>query len=179
MTETETTQSKRRYPFLRALLVLIAYGGFLALLWFFPVASVRPFFQTLLRGFGYFLAGCVLFLITLLVFILSLPSGESGAATPKMTSQSDDEDDVDDEEWSSLSTGRSLLIPALTTGDKEKVWDVLYALEDDIDPTCAISVDERAGIVTVSEEDKREAAYVVQELRDRLGQAGISVKDSH
>lgn len=172
MTENQATQPKKRYPLLRALLVLVFYGGFLALMWYFPVASVRPFFQNLLRGFGYCMAGLVLFVITLLVFILAVPTGDSQSMTSTAKSGADDV-----HEWQSLAAGRALMIPELMTDEKDKVWDVLHALEDDIDPKCVISVDARSGIVTVSEEDKREAAYVIQELQSRLTQAGIAIRE--
>ncbi|MBN2006303.1 MAG: hypothetical protein JXA21_23320 [Anaerolineae bacterium] len=176
MAENQVTQPKKRYPLLRALLVLVFYGGFLALLWYFPVASLRPFFQTLLRGFGYFIAGFVLFLITLLAFVLlpipGVPEATTPAAKPTVSQKGDKERPV----FHGLSAGRSLVIPELTTDEKDKVLDVLRNIEDEIDPKCAISVDARSGIVTVSEEDKREAAYVILELQSRLNLVGISIR---
>lgn len=190
MAENQATQSKKRYPWLQALLVLALYGGLLALLWYFPIASVRPFFQTLLRGFGYFMAGLVLFLITLLFVILFPFSGVSETA-PKSAGRNEaddaddddaDDDDADDDaaddddsgEWQSLFTGRSLMIPELMTPEQSKVWDVLYAFESELDPECIISVDAGSGIVTVIEDDENDVTDLIQELQLRLSQAGIT-----
>ncbi len=165
------------YPWARALMMVVLYGALLVFLWHFPTPGGRIFFQNLFRGFLYVLAGLALVIVTI-VFLLFLP-----LPLPKTLS---DEGKGDEEEEESYETddvmgevfsARSLSVPSFkNVGVESKVWDILYDLQDDLEPKCLIVADPAAGIIAVTDDDDIEAERILRALRLRLKNAGIAVR---
>jgi hypothetical protein len=73
---------------------------------------------------------------------------------------------------------RSLLVPDFKLPEVEpEVWDILYEIEDEMQPASVISADAYTGIISVAEGSEGPAANaLLNEIRSRLRRAGISVR---
>ena len=179
MKKKDSGQNVHRYPWLRALMMIVLYGALLFFLWNFPTPGGRAFFQNLLGGFLYLACGLALLGVTvvfLLLFpfppFLSLPvAGGLGAPPDDLFMEDEDED-----EWEgSLFLGRSLLIPTFKSRSEE-IWAILEELDDDLQPDCTLVADPEGGVIAVTVENAEEARSVIREIRSRLKAAGIGVR---
>lgn len=177
MEKPSTEQEPYRYPWARALMIVVLYGALLIFLWHFPTPGGRVFFQTLFKGFLYVIAGLVLVAITVIFFLLfpipfvpeKLKNGLEDDAYPD-----DDRDDF----VGAVSAARSLLVPAFKTPEAEpRVWETLYAFERDYQPDCEILADAFTGVIAITEDDEEETEYILDEIRSRLKAAGIAVRN--
>ncbi|HNT73760.1 MAG TPA: hypothetical protein PKH77_01940 [Anaerolineae bacterium] len=166
-TEKNNPDTSQRYPWARALLVIVLYGALLVFLWHFPTEGGRVFFQDLFRGFLYVIAGLLLVGITLLFFVfLPLPA----RLLERIDSDADDVDeDAEDRVAEVVFSGRAFMIPGLQTADNEAaVWEILYAIETDFKPEATICLDAHSEILTITDDDPEELDFLIEEIRTRL-----------
>ena len=76
MEKSSTEQKTYRYPWARALMIVVLYGALLVFLWHFPTPGGRTFFQSLFKGFLYVIAGLALVAVTVFSFCFSPYTGE-------------------------------------------------------------------------------------------------------
>lgn len=176
MEKSSTEQKAYRYPWARALMIVVLYGALLVFLWHFPTPGGRAFFQTLFKGFLYVIAGLVLVAITIIFFLLfpiphvpkKLKNGLEDDAYP-----GDDRDVF----VGAILSARSLLVPAFKSPQFEShVWETLYAFEQEYQPETDILADPYTGIIAVNDDDEEEATYILNEIRSRLKAAGIATR---
>lgn len=174
--EKSSTETKAyRYPWARALMIVVLYGALLVFLWHFPTPGGRAFFQTLFKGFLYVIAGLGVVAVTAIFFLFfPLP--------PVPEKHLDDlVDDAYDEEDSGFHAAivpvRSLMVPAFKTSAAEsRVWEILYTLQRDYEFDYDIMADPSTGVIAVVDEDEEEAEYILDEIRANLKAAGIAVR---
>lgn len=162
-----------RYPWERALLVVVLYGSLLIFLWYFPTEGGRAFFQILFRGVFYALAGVLLLAITF-VFFLFFPLPPASEEKSELTP-------VEEEDfWTGVVSAQAVMVPAFRKANVEsQVWDVLHKIENNLEVTSLIVADPDSGIIAVVEEDSEETAFVLHEISERLRQMGITVRVPH
>lgn len=177
-TEKNDPDVSPRYPWARALLVVVLYGALLVFLWHFPTEGGRTFFQSLFKGFLYVLAALALVGITLLFFIfLPLPA----RLFKSIDTEADDaEADQEGEDVAVVNSGRAFMIPGLKAAENEAaVWEMLYAIEEDFKPAAAICLDAQSGVLTVTDDDPEEADFVIEEIRVRLRDLKLTMRPPH
>ncbi|MEJ5308628.1 MAG: hypothetical protein WHX52_02565 [Anaerolineae bacterium] len=177
MQKSSTEQKVYRYPWARALMIVVLYGAMLVFLWHFPTPGGRAFFQTLFRGFLYILAGLALIGVTI-VFFLFFPIPP---VPEKMKKELLDEAPVDDDQDNfdgEVLPARALMVPAFKSPEVEpRVWETLYAFERDYQLEGDILADAYTGIIAVTEDDEEETEYILDEIRSRLKAAGIAFRN--
>ena len=77
--EAPLAKQRARYPWSRALMMVVIYGALMIFLWHFPTSGGRTFFQGIFRAFLHIGAGLVLVGITAL-FLFFFPFPSSSAA---------------------------------------------------------------------------------------------------
>jgi hypothetical protein len=167
-------EKKQRYPWLRALMMVVLYGALMIFLWHFPTEGGRAFFQDLFRAFLYIGVGLVLVGITAL-FLLLFPF--PAIPLPKSYADVQDNDYAydDDDDFGGVYDAQSLMIPTIDRADIEtRVWAILEALESDMDPSNFILFDPDTGIITVMNVDDGDDLF--GEVRARLKRAGITTR---
>lgn len=175
MEKSSTEQKVYRYPWARALMIIVLYGALLVFLWHFPTPGGRAFFQALFKGFLYVLAGLALIAVTAVFFLFFPipPAQEQKNELHHDAYANDDEDDY----LGSVFSMRSLMVPTFKNPDVEpRVWDTLFSIEREGELGCDVFADANTGVIAVSEEDEEEAAYTLSEIRSRLKAAGIAVR---
>jgi len=178
MEESSTEQKTYRYPWARALMIVVLYGALLVFLWHFPTPGGRAFFQSLFKGFLYIFAGLALIGVTV-VFVLFFPIPP--VPEKKKNAFLDDGYSVEYEDGDdypgSVYSMCSLMAPTFKNpGVEQRVWEILYSIERDEEFGCDIFADLESGVIAVSDEDEEEASYVLDEIRSRLKAAGIAVR---
>jgi len=170
---TDTEQKIYRYPWARALMVVVLYGALLVFLWHFPTSGGRAFFQTLFKGFLYVIAGLGLVAVTAIFFLFfPLPP-----VPEKQLGDLDAYAEGDDYYAGAVLSARSLMVPAFKSPQfEEHVWETLYAFERDYQPELDILADPYTGIIAVNDDDEEEAQYILNEIRSRLKAAGVAVR---
>ena len=176
MKKSSTEQKAYRYPWARALMIVVLYGALLVFLWHFPTPGGRAFFQTLFKGFLYVLAGLALVGVTVIFFLFfPIPPVPEKMKNELLDDASldDDQDDFAGE----VLPARSLMVPAFKSPEIEpRVWETLYAFERDYQLDGDILADAYTGIIAVTEDDEEEAEYILNEIRSRLKTAGIAYR---
>ena len=173
---TPMDEKPYRYPWARALMIVVLYGALLVFLWHFPTSGGRAFFQTLFQGFLYILAGLALVGVTV-VFFMFFPLPPRRVQDDKDILDGDEDTYEDGELFGGVFSARSVLVPPFKNPDIEpRVWDILYNLQQELSPDCVIAADAQAGIIAVTDDDEAEADYVLREIRSRLRSAGIAVR---
>lgn len=169
--DVEVTQ-RRPYPWLQVLLVVLAYGALIALLWYFPIPVVQVFFRNLLKGLGYLLAGLVLAVITaFVVFLIPPPWAAKGVEEP--TEEAEEAQSF----AGCVVPGRVMLVPALRNDDKaDAVLDVLFDTLDELGSEDWVTVDLRAGAIAVMGSERQELESTSHEISARLREAGFRLK---
>jgi hypothetical protein len=167
-------QAPYRYPWARALMILVLYGALLVFLWHFPTPGIRSFFRNLLGGVLYLLAGVGLLIVTF-IFVMLFPLPPLPLPADNADVEWEDEDGV---ALGGVYPARSLLVPDFKLPEVEpEVWDILYEIEDEMQPASVISADAYTGIISVAEGSEGPAANaLLNEIRSRLRRAGISVR---
>ncbi len=176
-----TDEKTYHYPWARALMIVVLYGALLVFLWHFPTEGGRAFFQTLMRGFLYILAGLALLVVTFIFFLL-FPLPPLREPADKEAHEDEDTYEEDYQAEGGVYSARTLLVPQFKNADADveaRVWNILYDLEADLNPNCIITADAQAGIITVTDDDEGEARDILRELRIRLKSAGIAVSSAH
>ena len=191
----EQGNEAQHYPWLRNLFFVVLYVAILIFLWHFPTEGGRQFFQNLLRGIVYILAGLAVVGSAVLVFMLILPvfpgMEEDEEEDDEYEEYDEDEDFplIDREDFRELLEsltademrlveGRSVAVPALLHPEHaEEIWDILSDVIDTADEPCALIVDERAGIITIDgKEDEQVTTRLARDIRNRLREGGMSVR---
>lgn len=168
-----------RYPWARALMIVVLYGALLVFLWHFPTPGGRAFFQALFKGFLYVFAGLALIGITVIFFLFfPIPPVPEKLKHELLNDTAADEAGGDDDWYpGSVYTARALIAPTFKNPDVEpRVWDVLYAIEREDAFGCDIYADPDTGVIAISDDDDDEAAYVLNSIRSRLKAAGIATR---
>jgi hypothetical protein len=175
--EKSSTETKvYRYPWARALMIVVLYGALLVFLWHFPTPGGRAFFQALFKGFLYVLAGLALIGVTVIFFLFFPIPPAPEKQTGDLVGDAYDEDD--DDFHSAVVPVRSLMVPAFKSPEVEpRVWEILYTLQRDYEFDYDILADPSTGIVAVVDEDEEEAAYILDGIRSNLKTAGIAVRN--
>lgn len=167
----EETVEPYRYPWARSLFLVVLYAAFLVFLWFFPVQNLRSFFQRLLIGFVYAGAALVVVIITFFTFT---------AVLPPIPAPEEDADEVWDgaEAGPDVLSGYAMAVPALMDPYKaERVWQIIDEIALDTTTFATITVDERTGIITVTDEVfEQDVEHLVHDIRARLREAHLSVR---
>ena len=176
MEKPSTEQKPYRYPWARALMLVVLYGALLIFLWHFPTPGGRAFFQTLFKGFLYVIAGLALVAITVVFFLLfPIPP-----VPVKLKNGFEDDvylDDDRDNFVGAVLSARSLLVPAFKSSQfAPHVWETLYAFEQEYQPEVDILADPFTGIIAVNDDDEEEATHILNEIRSRLKAAGIATR---
>jgi hypothetical protein len=176
MEKSSTEQKTYRYPWARALMIVVLYGALLIFLWHFPTPGGRAFFQTLFKGFLYVLAGLALTVVTV-IFFLFFPI----PPVPEKLKNGLDEDayldDDQDDFAGEVLPARALLVPAFKSPEVEpRVWETLYAFEREYQLEGDILADAYTGVIAVTEDDEEETEYILNEIRSRLKAAGIAFR---
>jgi len=174
---TEEKSENERYPWARALMIIVLYGALLIFLWHFPTEGGQEFFQKLFVGFVYGLVALLLLVITL-VGLLLFP------VPPFLKIEVEDVDEMLEEEeatapefFQTIFPGRAVLVPALKNAEQEaEIWSMLYEIEDEFEPASSVVVDVQSGIIGVLEEEPGEADFLIAEIRKRLRAVKISVR---
>lgn len=165
-----------RYPWARALMIVVLYGALLVFLWHFPTPGGRAFFQSIFRGFLYIFVGLALVAVTGVFFLFfPLPPGRVRADKDVF-----DEEDTyeDDDAFGGVFAARSLLVPSFKNPAIEpRVWDILYDVQQELDVDFTVVADAQAGMIAVMDEIEEETEYVLREIRSRLRSAGIAVRN--
>jgi hypothetical protein len=173
MEKPSTEQKPYRYPWARALMIVVLYGALLVFLWHFPTSGGRAFFQTLFRGLLYVLAGLGLVGVTA-IFFLFFPIPP--APLPRMV-ETYNEDEDDDDFQAAVVPVRSLMVPAFKTAAAEsRIWEILYTLNRDYEFDYDIMADSSTGVISVVDEDEEAATFILDEIRATLKAAGIAVR---
>ena len=169
-----TDEKVYRYPWARALMIIVLYGALLIFLWHFPTPGGRAFFQAIFRGFLYIFAGLALVVVTVVFFLFfPLPPGRVQADKDTFS-----EDDEDDDAFGGVFAARSLLVPSFKNPTIEpQVWDILYDVQQELDVDFTVVADAQAGMVAVMDEVEEETDYILNEIRSRLRSAGIAVRN--
>ena len=174
--EKSTETKAYRYPWARALMLVVLYGALLVFLWHFPTPGGRAFFQTLFKGFLYVIAGLALVAVTA-IFVLFFPLPP---VPEKLKDDLADDAYIDedgDEFVGDVLPARSLMAPAFKSPEVEpRIWEILFAFQNEYGGDFDILADAYTGIIAIVEEDEEEAAYVLDEIRSRLKAAGIAVR---
>ena len=177
MEKSSTEQKSYRYPWARALMIVVLYGALLVFLGHFPTPGGRAFFQALFKGFLYVIAGLGLIGVTV-VFFLFFPIPP---APEKMKNGLLDDaypDDNLDDFAGAVLQARSLMVPTFKSPEVEpRVWETLYAFEREYQPDCEILADPYTGVIAITEDDEEETAYILNEIRSRLKAAGIAARN--
>lgn len=178
MEKSSTEQKMYRYPWARALMIVVLYGALLIFLWHFPTPGGRAFFQALFKGFLYVIAGLALVAVTVVFFLFfPLPPVPEKMRGEMRDDAYADDNDYDDNSSGSIFSMRSLMVPTFKNPAIEpRVWEVLYTIEREGELSCDIFADADTGIIAVSEEDDEEAEYILAEIRSHLKGAGIAVR---
>lgn len=176
MEKSSTEQKTYRYPWARALMIVVLYGALLVFLWHFPTPGGRAFFQALFKGFLYVLAGLALIGVTIVFFLFfPIPPVPEKLKDDLMDDAYTAEDD--DTFTGAVLSARSLMVPAFKSPQFEShVWETLYAFEHEYQPEIDILADSHTGIIAVNDDDEEEARYILNELRSRLKAAGIAAR---
>lgn len=168
-----------RYPWARALMVFVLYGALLVFLWHFPTSGGRAFFQAVFKGFLYIFAGLALIAVTV-VFLFFFPIPPLPAKMQdKLVEReyADDDEAAYDDDGGGIFTGRAVLVPTFKDPQVEsRVWDILEAIQSDLDFYRTVVADVDTGVIAVTDDDDDEARAVLRELRSRLKKAGIAVR---
>jgi hypothetical protein len=172
-----TEQKAYRYPWARALMIIVLYGALLVFLWHFPTPGGRAFFQALFKGILYVLAGLALVAVTVVFFLFfPLPF-----VPEKLKDELGDDaslDDVQGDFAGAVLPARSLMVPAFKSPEVEpRIWETLYAFEREYQLESDILADAYTGVIAVTEDDEEEAEYILDEIRSRLKAAGIAVRN--
>ena len=190
-----------RYPWLRNLFFVVLYAAILIFLWHFPTEGGRQFFQNLLWGIVYILAGLAVVGGAVLVFMLILPAFPEEEEDEEYDEydEYDEDEEYDDEDAyfplidredfrellesitadeMRLVEGRSLAVPALQDPQRaEMVLDILRDMVDEADDPGTLVVDRLTGVIMVEgEDDKQAAARLLRDVRTRLRREGIKVR---
>lgn len=171
--EATLVDKEPRYPWLRALMMVVLYGALMIFLWNFPTAGGRAFFQDLFRAFLYIGVGLVLVGITaLFLFLFPFPK----IPLPKSFADVQDNDNAYDytDDFGGAVDAQSLIIPTISRpGVEDQVWTLLEALEDEPDFADLVLFDSETGIIAVMDDD---GDNLMQEIRARLKRAGITAR---
>lgn len=176
MEKSSTEQKVYRYPWARALMLVVLYGALLIFLWHFPTPGGRAFFQALFKGFLYVIAGLALIGVTAIFFLFfPLPPVPEKLKDDLVDDAYADEND--DDFVGAVVPVRSLMVTAFKSPEVEpRIWEILYTLQRDYQFDYDILADPSTGIVAVVDEDEEEAEYILDEIRSRLKAAGIAVR---
>jgi hypothetical protein len=176
MGKLSTETKAYRYPWARALMIVVLYGALLVFLWHFPTPGGRTFFQALFKGFLYVIAGLALVGVTV-VFFLFFPIPPVPEKLKDGLVDDADADEDDDDYTGAVLPARSLMVPAFKSPEVEpRIWEVLYAFQREYEFDFDILADAYTGIIAVVEEDEKEAEYILNEIRSQLKAAGIAVR---
>ena len=187
----------QHYPWLRNLFFVVLYAAIVIFLWHFPTEGGRQFFQNLLRGIVYILAGLAVVGVALLLFMFILP------VFPGMEEDEEEEDDDEYEEYDEdegfplidqedflellesltadelrLVEGRSVAVPALQDPQRaEMVLDILHDMVDETDDQGTLIADRHTGVIMVEGKgDEQAAARLLRDVRTHLRREGIKVR---
>ncbi len=183
-----------RYPWLRNLFFVVLYAAILIFLWHFPTEGGRQFFQKLLWGIVYILAGLAVVGGAVLVFMFILPAfpeEEEDEEYDEYEEYDEDEDFslIDQEGFRELLEsltademrvveGRSVAVPALQDPQRaEMVLDILRDMVDTADDPGTLVADRHTGVIMVEGEgDEQATARLLRDVRTRLRREGIKVR---
>ncbi len=149
-----------RYPWERALLLVVLYGALLVFLWYFPSEGGRTYFRTLLQGLLYFCGGTVLIAISLLlVLVIVLPASRQDETEP----------------GPALAEGMALkFTPLSPNGERaELLRERLEELQDELHYRGEIIASWEDGVVAVAGETEEETALLWLNVRNALKEEGI------
>jgi len=176
MEESSTEQKTYRYPWARALMIVVLYGALLVFLWHFPTPGGRAFFQSLFKGFLYIFAGLALIGVTV-VFVLFFPIPPVPGKVKNEFMDDVYVDEAENEYFGGVFSMRALIAPTFKNPDVEpRVWEVLYSIERDGELGCEIFADADTGIIAVSGAHEEETEYSLSKIRSHLKAAGIAVR---
>ncbi len=186
-----------RYPWLRNLFFVVLYAAILIFLWHFPTEGGRQFYQNLLRGIVYILAGLAVGGGAVLVFMFILPAfpeeeGDEEYDEDDEYDEYDGDEDfplIDREDFLELLEsltvdemrvveGRSVAVPALQDPQRaEMVLDILRDMVDAADDPGTLVADRHTGVIMVEGEgDEQATARLLRDVRTRLRREGIKVR---
>jgi len=175
MKNSSAEQKAYRYPWARALMLVVLYGALLVFLWHFPTSGGRAFFQSLFKGFLYVIAGLALIAVTAIFFLFFPLPPVSDKQMGDLVDDAYDED-VDDLIGAVLPA-RSLMVPAFKSSKvAPRIWEILFAFQHEYGGDFDILADAYTGVIAVVEEEEEEAEYVLDEIRSRLKAADIAVR---